>query len=81
METTHKTYQVYGLHCASCVNNVESTLLKIDGVESAIVNLPLETVRIEKISEVSFEKIRRFKQTKFFHEQLVLFTSEANQSN
>jgi len=58
METTHKTYQVYGLHCASCVNNVESTLLKIDGVESAIVNLPLETVRIEKISEVSFEKMQ-----------------------
>jgi Cu+-exporting ATPase len=58
METTHKTYQVYGMHCASCVNNVESTLTKIDGVESAIVNLPLETVRIEKNPEVSFEKMQ-----------------------
>ncbi|SVD32338.1 uncharacterized protein METZ01_LOCUS385192, partial [marine metagenome] len=55
METTHKTYQINGMHCASCVNNVESTLTKIDGVESAIVNLPLATVRIEKTPEISFE--------------------------
>ena len=55
MESTPKTYQINGMHCASCVNNVESTLTKIDGVESAIVNLPLETVRIYKTPEISFE--------------------------
>ena len=45
------------MHCASCVNSVETSLMKIDGVLSAVVNLPLENVLIEKNSEVSFEKL------------------------
>ena len=42
------------MHCAGCVASVEKSLLAVDGVESAVVNLPLENVRIKKNSQVSF---------------------------
>ena len=48
MDTIRKTYQVEGMHCASCASSVEKSLMKVDGVESAVVNLPLENVRIGK---------------------------------
>ena len=40
-----KTYKINGMHCASCVSSVENIINKIDGVNSAIVNLTLETVK------------------------------------
>ena len=45
------------MHCAGCVSSVEKSLLGVDGVVSAVVNLPLESVRIEKNQQVSFEKL------------------------
>ncbi|QDU32674.1 Copper-exporting P-type ATPase A [Poriferisphaera corsica] len=36
------TLDVKGMRCASCVNHVEKALLACDGVDSAVVNLPLE---------------------------------------
>lgn len=32
-------FKIEGIHCASCVSRIESTLLALDGVESASVNL------------------------------------------
>ncbi len=40
------SFQVTGLTCASCVNSVEETLLGINGVERADVNLATETVQV-----------------------------------
>ena len=57
MDKASKTYRVEGMHCAGCVASVEESLKNIDGVISAVVNLPLENVYIEKKSEVSFEKL------------------------
>ena len=57
MDTTQIIYQVEGMHCAGCVASIEKSLMGVDGVLSAVVNLPLENVRIEKNSNVSFEKL------------------------
>ena len=46
------------MHCAGCVASVEKSLMGVDGVQSAVVNLSLENVRIEKNPQVSFEKLR-----------------------
>lgn len=39
MSEVKKTYDVKGMHCASCVNVLERTLKKVDGVTDASVNL------------------------------------------
>lgn len=54
MGKTAKTYRVEGMHCAGCVASVEKSLLAIDGVQSAIVNLPLENVLINFEMELPF---------------------------
>ncbi len=41
-----RTLRVEGMHCASCSSLVEKTLLGLDGVYSAPVNLATETVRL-----------------------------------
>ena len=53
-----KTYRVEGMHCAGCVASVEKSLNSIDGVQSAMVNLPLENVRINFEQELPFEQLR-----------------------
>ncbi len=39
MPEVKKTFDVKGMHCASCVNVLEKTLKKVDGVTDATVNL------------------------------------------
>lgn len=39
MSEIKKTFDVKGMHCASCVNVLERTLKKVDGVTDATVNL------------------------------------------
>ncbi len=39
MNSVKKTFEVKGIHCASCVNVIERTLKKVDGVSDASVNL------------------------------------------
>src|SRR3989344_4944780 len=34
-----KTFDVKGMHCASCVRVIEKTLQKVEGVQAATVNL------------------------------------------
>lgn len=39
MAIIKKTFSIGGMHCASCVMVIEQSLKKVDGVESAVVNL------------------------------------------
>ena len=58
MNSKSKIYKINGMHCASCVSSVENIINKIDGVNSALVNLTLETVSINFDKEVSLNKIK-----------------------
>ena len=58
MGNTQKTYRVEGMHCAGCVASIEKSLLGVQGVQSAVVNLPLENVRLETDSGIPFERLR-----------------------
>ncbi|PQQ66211.1 heavy metal translocating P-type ATPase [Acetivibrio saccincola] len=64
------TLKVKGMHCVSCANNIERTLKKTGGVESASVNFAVEKVTIEydpektglkdiqkKVSDIGFELV------------------------
>ncbi|MDZ7689746.1 MAG: heavy metal translocating P-type ATPase [Balneolaceae bacterium] len=51
METIKETLQIEGMHCASCVNSVETNLNKLDGVSSASVNLATESASVEYDSD------------------------------
>lgn len=44
--STTKTYDVKGMHCASCAGIIEKTFKKTDGVHSAEVNPGTETVKV-----------------------------------
>ena len=47
-----KTYNIKGMHCASCAGIIEKTFRKIGGVESAVVNYGTETVNISFDSSI-----------------------------
>lgn len=50
---------VQGMHCASCVQNIEKALLRTRGVTKAAVNLATERARVEYIpSETSLKEIK-----------------------
>ena len=42
-----KTYNIRGMHCASCAGIIEKTLKKIDGVRSVEVNYGTETAKLD----------------------------------
>jgi len=63
MGKSAKTYRVEGMHCAGCVASVEKSLNSIDGVQSAMVNLHLENVRINFERELPFTQLRDELQT------------------
>lgn len=44
--STLKTYQIKGMHCASCASIIERTIKKIDGVEDISVNNGIEKAKI-----------------------------------
>lgn len=48
---------VEGMTCASCANRVEKALTQITGVQSAEVNLALETVQVIAVAELSVETL------------------------
>jgi len=41
-----KTFQIKGMHCASCANIIEKTFKKTEGVNSVEVNYGTETAKI-----------------------------------
>jgi P-type Cu+ transporter len=45
--SSSKTYNIQGMHCASCAGIIEKTLKKTSGVLSASVNYATETARID----------------------------------
>ena len=56
MNSTKKTFDVKGMHCASCVYRVEKALKKVSGVSEAVVNLATNKATIqcdENTSEAS----------------------------
>lgn len=40
-------FSVSGMHCASCAQNIESTLKKLNGITSAVVNFATEKATVE----------------------------------
>ncbi len=44
--STQKTYQIKGMHCASCASIIERTIKKIEGVENISVNNGTENAKI-----------------------------------
>jgi len=57
MAKFEKSFQVIGMTCASCVNHVEKSLLAIQGVTRASVNLATERAKIESSVEISDSSI------------------------
>jgi len=47
MAIVKETYPVIGVECASCVRKIETILQKVDGINSAAVNLASEKVTVE----------------------------------
>ena len=58
MKKSIETYQIEGMHCASCVKSIENRLMKIVGIESVVVNLPLNRVKIEKVGTITFQDMQ-----------------------
>lgn len=52
-----KTFEVKGMHCASCVGVIEKSLRKIDGVKEVNVNLATNRASVNFEKEVPFEKL------------------------
>ncbi|MDI6767684.1 MAG: heavy metal translocating P-type ATPase [Bacteroidota bacterium] len=51
---------IQGMHCASCVNRIQTNLSKLNGVGSASVNLATESARIAfDESKISIESIKK----------------------
>ncbi|TVQ66003.1 MAG: heavy-metal-associated domain-containing protein [Balneolaceae bacterium] len=48
-----KTYDIFGMHCAGCVNSVERLLTSVEGVSKASVHLTTEKAVVEFESEES----------------------------
>ena len=57
-EQISQTFAVKGMTCASCVRHVEGALLKVDGVETADVNLATERVTISVQPDVTVRELR-----------------------
>ncbi len=58
--TTSIEIAIQGMHCASCVQNIEKALLQSRGVTKAAVNLATEKANVEYIpSEISLAEIQR----------------------
>lgn len=59
MKSTKKSFYVDGISCAGCVNAVEKTLLNVNGVKNAHVNVANGKTSIESDSEISNELITK----------------------
>ena len=57
-EQVTQTFAVKGMTCASCVRHVEGALLKVEGVETADVNLATERVTISIQPDVTLRELR-----------------------
>jgi P-type Cu+ transporter len=53
MKMEKKTYEVKGMHCASCVNSVQKSSLSVKGIKEARVNLATNKLYVEGIYDES----------------------------
>ncbi len=58
MENIRRDFGIRGMHCASCVNVIEKSLKKIDGVKEATVNLAAETACVICDSKIPEKQIK-----------------------
>ncbi|MBS3084312.1 heavy-metal-associated domain-containing protein [Candidatus Pacearchaeota archaeon] len=54
-----KKITVEGMHCASCATNIERSLKKISGVESAKVSMMTRKAIIEADEKVTDEELKK----------------------
>lgn len=52
----NKNFNIEGLHCASCVNNLEKAMNKLNGVQEANVNLATQKMEIKYSEDVISEQ-------------------------
>ena len=53
-----KTFDIYGMHCAGCVNNAEKALSRVEGVKSVSVQLATQKAVVEfENGDIPFEKL------------------------
>ena len=55
---TSVTFDVVGMHCASCVSRVEKVLSRQDGVSGAVANLTAHEVRVEMAPDTVVESLQ-----------------------
>jgi len=56
MTEVKKAYPIKGMHCASCVNVIEKSLMRTPGVNDAVVNLVTEKATITYDSDICKEE-------------------------
>lgn len=56
-----KTYAIIGLDCAHCGVKIEEAINKLDGIESAVLNFPLKTLKIK--GEISADMLEMINKT------------------
>lgn len=54
---TVKRYDVTGMHCASCASIIKRKISKLEGVESAVVNLATETAEIKTSKNIAIDTL------------------------
>lgn len=54
--TKEKEFTIEGMTCASCVNRIESVLLKVPGIISAVVNLATEKAKVKFVEDLMDEE-------------------------
>ena len=54
----NKTYAITGMHCSSCVMNVEEVLLDMPGVSDATASLKRGNVEIEHDGSITDEQVK-----------------------
>lgn len=57
MSDVKKTYDVKGMHCASCVRVIERKLKKVDGVTDANVNLATNKATVMSHEEIPSDQL------------------------
>ncbi len=52
----NKSFNIEGLHCASCVNDLERAMKKLEGVQDVSVNLATEKMEIKYSENIISEQ-------------------------
>lgn len=76
------TFNVTGMHCASCANIIERRLKKVDGIKSANVNLATNKASVEYDKEsVNFDSMKKAIEAAGYGAQLLESVSSDSEGN